>query len=167
MSIEQRLQDLLAREAIRQTMAQYNMAGDRVKTEDFVAAFTEDGILESDGVPAEDGFRYEGHDELRAWMSRWRTAPKETPVHAARFVRHHLSTCQIELTGPDTAKARTYWTAYTNIGPDHGGVYVDIFQRAGERWLIAHRRVRVDWRAEKSLFAKAVERTKAPGEQPA
>ena len=39
--------------------------------------------------------------------------------------------------GPDTAKSRTYWVAYTDIGPDHCGYYVDAFRKVGDRWLIA------------------------------
>jgi hypothetical protein len=60
------------------------------------------------------------------------------------------------LTSPDSARARTYWVAYTDIGPDHGGYYVDEFSKQGERWLIAHRRIREDWRSPQSLFANAV-----------
>ena len=48
------LDELLARESIRNTMASYTLAGDRLRAEDFVATFTEDGVLESDGVPEQD-----------------------------------------------------------------------------------------------------------------
>ena len=61
------------------------------------------------------------------------------------FVRHQLSTGTIELTGPDTAKARTYFTVYTRIGPDHTGDYIDRYRKVGEQWLIAHRRIRLKW----------------------
>jgi hypothetical protein len=152
------IDELLAREAIRKTMANYTLAGDRLRTEDFIAAFTEDGILESDGVPEEDSFRYVGHEELREWMNRWTRQPAdERPsTHQASFVRHHLATSQIELTGPDSARARTYWMAYTDIGADHCGYYIDSFRKIGDRWLIAHRRVRMDWRSPDSLFKTAV-----------
>jgi 3-phenylpropionate/cinnamic acid dioxygenase small subunit len=153
------IDELLAREGIRQTMAAYNVAGDRLRTEDFVAVFTEDAILESDGVPESDAFRYEGREAIRSWMMRWREPSPEGAVHRASFIRHHLSTCHIELTSSDTAKARTYWVAYTDIGPDHCGYYLDTFRKQENRWLIAHRRVRLDWRAEKSLYTTAVSRT--------
>ena len=42
------LEELLAREGIRKTIANYTMAGDRLKTDAFVAVFTEDGIIETE-----------------------------------------------------------------------------------------------------------------------
>ena len=151
------LDELLARESIRHTIASYNMAGDRLKVEDFLAVFTEDAIFETEGVAEEDAFRNVGRDAIRNWMLRWGRGGKDAnPVHRAKFIRHHLSTCLIEITGPDTAKSRTYWTAYTDIGPDHGGYYVDAFRKTGERWLIAHRKVRHDWSAPSSLFTSTV-----------
>jgi len=155
------LDELLAREGIRATMANYTIAGDRLRTDDFVAVFTEDGILESDGVPQADAFRYEGREAIREWIARWLT-PGETVKNAPRasFVRHHLSTCHIEITGANAAKARTYWVAYTDIGPDHCGYYIDGFRKVGDRWLIAHRKVRLDWRSRESLFTRVVADTR-------
>jgi 3-phenylpropionate/cinnamic acid dioxygenase small subunit len=154
------IEELLAREDIRQTMTNYTMAGDRLRTEEFVAVFTEDAVLESEGVPESDAFRYEGREAIRNWLTRWRPAEGAPRTHQATFVRHHLSTSQIELTGPDTARARTYWTAYTDIGADHCGYYLDSFRKVGERWLIAHRRVRLDWRSPESLFTTAIRRSR-------
>lgn len=148
------LEDLLAREAIRETMETYTMAGDRLQVDAFVACFTEDAVMESERVPADRTFRYQGRAEIRAWQQRWLAG--EGGTHGASFVRHHLSTSQIELTGPETARARTYWVAWTDIGPDHAGYYLDSFRRQGDRWLIAHRRVRMDWEADNTLFRSAV-----------
>ncbi len=155
------LDELLARESIRQTIVNYTMAGDRLREDDFVAVFTDDAVLESDGVPDSDAFRYEGCQAIRDWIARWRSQPEGAPrTHQATFVRHHLSTSQIELASADTAKARTYWTAYTDIGPDHCGYYIDTFRKVGEQWLIAHRRVRMDWRSSQSLFTTAIQRSR-------
>lgn len=155
------VEELLAREAIRDTMARYTMAGDRLKVDDYVACFTEDGIIESETAPGEYLFRYTGREEIRAWQSRWRDRkPGQAAVHQARFVRHHLSSCKIDLTGPDTATARTYWTAWSDLGPDHAGFYLDDFRKVGNQWLIARRRVRHDWSAPGSHFGpKVIERT--------
>lgn len=151
------LDDLLAREAIRDTMARYTMAGDRLREDEFVAVFAPDAVMESEGVPAEDAFRYEGREQIRHWISRWRNRPEgAAATHAATFVRHHMSTSLIELMGPDTARARTYWVAYTDIGADHSGYYLDEFRKLDGQWLIARRRVRLDWRHEKSLFRTAI-----------
>ena len=155
------LDEVCAREAIRRTMAAYTVAGDRLREADFLAVFTEDGVLETERVAEADLFRYEGRAALRAWIGRWRDPPAEgARPHGATFVRHHLSTCHIEFTGPDTAKARLYWVAYTDIGPDHGGHYLDDYRREGEAWLIAHRRIREDWRSPRSLFTGAVDRSR-------
>lgn len=148
------LEDLLAREAIRDTMAKYNTAGDRLRIDDFVSCFTDDAVMESEHVPQDRMFRYEGRAAIRAWQERWLAG--EGGTHGATFVRHHLSTCKIDLTGPDGASARTYWTAWTDIGPDHAGYYLDAFRKVDGAWLIAHRRVRMDWEAEASLFRSAV-----------
>jgi SnoaL-like domain len=154
--------ELLAREGIRHTMASYTMAGDRLQTEKFVAVFTEDAILETEGVPEQDAFRHVGRQGIRDWIERWRERPKQDgkPVHQARFLRHHLSTSLIEFVDEETAKTRTYWTAYTDIGPDHCGCYLDLFRKTGEHWLIAHRRIRLDWRSSDSLMFTAVARTR-------
>ena len=155
------LDELLARECIRHTIASYNMAGDRLRVDDFVAVFTDDAILQSDGVAPEKEFRYSGRAEIHAFISSWGKGAKEAqPVHQAKFIRHHLSTCHIELTGPDTARSRTYWVAYTDIGPDHAGYYLDTFRRVDGHWLIAHRKVRLDWRSPQSLFTTAVARSR-------
>lgn len=151
---------MLAREAIRATIAAYTAAGDRLRADDLAACFTADGVIETDGVEAADGFRYEGRDAIGQWIARWRDRPADAgPVHQATFVRHHLTTCHIELTGTDSARARTYWSAWTDIDPDHAGYYLDSFRREGKHWLIAHRRIREDWRAPHSLFTNAVARS--------
>jgi hypothetical protein len=155
------IEELLAREGIRHTMASYTMAGDRLREEEFVAVFTEDAVLESENVSEQDSFRYEGRAAIRAWIGRWRQSAEIAPdAPRASFVRHHLSTSLIEFTGGNTAKARTYWTAYTDIGPDHCGNYIDSFRKTGDRWLIAHRRVRLDWRSPASLFTSVVLRAR-------
>jgi SnoaL-like domain len=156
------LDDLLAHEAIRHTMTKYNMAGDRLQVDAFAECFAEDGIIESERAPGDYIFRYEGRAAIRAWQSRWRNRePAQDTVHKARFVRHHLSTCHIELTGPETATARTYWVAWTDIGADHAGYYLDDFQNVGGLWLIARRRVRLDWQSPDSLFVTAIRNTSA------
>jgi hypothetical protein len=148
--------ELLAREAIRDLMARYTIAGDRLKEDEFIALFTADAIMESEGVPARDAFRHKGRDQIRQWISRWREPPRGAAVTQATFVRHHLSTSHIELLSATTARARTYWVAYTDIGPDHAGYYLDAFRKEGADWLIAHRRGRLDWRSPQSLFTTAV-----------
>ena len=154
------LAELLAREAIRDCLAKYNVSGDRLKVDDYAACFTQDGMIESERAPGDLIFRYAGREAIRAWQARWlNREPGQDVVHGASFVRHHLSTCKIDLTGPETATVRTYWTAWTDIGPDHAGIYLDDFRLEQGQWLIARRRVRRDWASPDSLFVRAIENT--------
>ncbi len=156
------IEELLAREAIRDTMARYTLAGDRLRLDDFLAVFTDDAVLKSEHVPERDAFCYSGKGEIRQWITRWteRAGDAEAPTHAASFVRHHLSTSRIELLPDGTARATTYWTAYTDIGPDHSGYYLDTFRQEGGDWLIAQRKIRLDWRSDSSLFVTAIDNTR-------
>lgn len=147
------IDDLLAREAIRHVMTKYTTSGDRLRVDDFVACFTPDAVIESEHVPADRAFRYEGHAAIRAWQERWLSGDGAT--HGATFVRHHLSTSHIDLNGSE-ARGRTYWVAWTDIGADHAGYYLDRFAKVGSEWLITHRRVRMDWEAPESLFRSAI-----------
>jgi hypothetical protein len=133
------------------------MAGDRLRAEEFIAVFTEDAVLATEGVPESDAFRYEGRQAIREWFARWGgRAEAAARPHQATFIRHQLGTSLIEFSGPETARARTYWVAYTDIGADHSGQYLDLFRKTGGSWLIAQRKVRLDWRSPNSLFTSVV-----------
>jgi hypothetical protein len=143
------LEDLLAREGVRKTLHAYNMAGDRLKMDDFLAVFAEDAVFES------EGFHHVGRQQIGDWFTGYGKAPEAGPPKPrVKFLRHNLTTCLIEVTGPETATARTYFVAYTDIGPDHCGYYVDAFRKVGDDWLIAHRNVRTDWRSPDTIFAR-------------
>jgi len=151
------VEELLAREAIRHTIATYTIAGDRLRVDEFVAVFADDAVIETEGVPEPECFRHQGRQAIHGWIGGFGRAMREgVPGARATFIRHHLSTCLIELIDPHTARSRTYWVAYTDIGPDHCGHYVDAFRKVGARWLISHRRIRVDWRSSESLYSKPV-----------
>ena len=142
-----------AREAIRKTLNAYTIAGDSRTPEAFHPLWTEDAILEFAGYPPVPGFRREGRDAIRAGTATWSNVPGQDPSLArTSFIRHNLTTCQIELTSTDTACARTYFIVFTELGPDHMGVYSDELHREGSDWLFSHRRITLDWRAPGSLF---------------
>lgn len=154
------LEELLAREAIRATIERYTMAGDRLDVAAYAECFTIDGIMESEHRDTAQCFRYAGRAEILAWQTRWRDRTfSGEKVHQASFARHHLTTSAITMQDAEYASARTYWQAWTDIGSDHAGYYVDTFRKEDGQWLIAHRRVREDWRSPQSLFATAVERS--------
>lgn len=154
--------EILTREGIRKTLAKYTVSGDRLRIDDFLSVFTDDATFESEGVPEQDAFRFVGREQIGEWIGRWARGPQveDAKVSAASFIRHHLSTCHIEPISDSLANVRTYWTAYTDIGPDHCGHYIDKFRQTDGQWLIAHRKVRLDWRSDQSLYFSAIERTR-------
>ncbi len=142
------VEEMLAREEIRQLMAAYNIAGDSGRRDDFAAVFTEDAVLDiSRGTFAT---RQGIVDGLFATVQG---AKQAGGAPSFKRMRHHLTTSQIHFTGPDSARGRTYFFVVTEQGPDHGGVYMDEFRRDDGRWLIARRQVRVEYMEESSPFA--------------
>lgn len=142
-----------AHEAIRRTINAYTIAGDSRDGDSFYPLFAENAVLEFAGFPPVPGFRSKGREEIRARTASWSSIPGKDPsLSRTRFIRHNLTTCQIELTGTDTARARTYFIVFTEIGPDHAGTYSDELVRQGGSWLFGHRRIALDWRAPDSLF---------------
>jgi hypothetical protein len=56
------------------------------------------------------------------------------------FVRHHITSTQIDFTNPTTAKADSFFTVYTDLAqPDHWGRWLDEFRREDGRWLLTSR----------------------------
>jgi hypothetical protein len=150
------LWELVAREECRDTLAQYNHAGDRFLLDEFAAAFCEDGVLEIRGSEPITGRasiveRFGG----RTTASEARQAAREQPAGATRrIVRHNVTNIRFESVSPEEAIVSSYFTVFTEIGADHLGRYRDRFVPVGERWLIAHRFVSTDWRASDSTFAR-------------
>ena len=146
------LDELLAREAIRHSIATYTIAGDIRDRDAFMTVWAEEAVFEFAEFPPLPGFRFRGLAEIDP-ATRWlRYGEMEKALGGSSFLRHNLTTSPIELSAPDRANARTYFVVFTDIGPDHSGTYDDVIVRRGDRWLIAHRRIRLDWRSPDSLF---------------
>jgi len=148
------LWELVAREACRDTLAQYTHAGDRYLLEEFAAAFCEDGVLEIRGSAPLQGRRAIMQRFAGATGSlRWHqaaTAPGEEA--ARRVVRHNVANVRFESLSPSEATVASYFTVFTEVGLDHMGRYRDRMVPVGDRWLIAHRFVSTDWHAPDSVF---------------
>jgi ketosteroid isomerase-like protein len=140
--------ELLAREAVRDTIARYNHAGDRGRFDAMVECFMPDGVL-----VIHDTDRYEGRDALRAFFSGVRGTTDSS--RTLTTLRHNVTNTLIEVapTG-DGAVARSYFTVVTDIGVDHWGSYHDqlVPDAATGRWLFASRSVRTDGYAPNSYF---------------
>lgn len=134
------VEELVAREEIRQLLATYNVAGDRGRREEFGSVFSEDAVLEMPGARC---------DGRAAILDRLFTSPSERKL---TFVRHNLTTSKIDFTSPTEANGRTYFFVITDVGLDHSGVYVDRYRKQDGRWWIVHREVRIDFVAENALF---------------
>ena len=149
------IDDMLAHAAIRTTLSRCAQAGDSLRAEDYAACFTEAGTLSTEIAGRGPGLAISGRAAIFAWQNEKRAPGKGmgTPgAPALTLARHNLTTCQIDITSPGSASVRTYWFVLTNAGPDHSGVYRDSFERVGDEWLIAERRVRTEWAAEYSLM---------------
>ena len=129
--------ELQARESIRDTLAQYNHSGDRGRVSELAACFTEDGVLD---LGKDDAAR--GREQIEARLSQvvWNSKTQsEKPL-----VRHHVSSIKIELEDSEHARVKSYFVVFTHIGLDHWGSYEDRFRSVSNEWLIEHRHVRVD-----------------------
>jgi len=138
--------DLAAdRDAIRDLLARYTYNGDRGRLGEMTACFADDGILEYLGKAPQ------GPAAIAAALASGTRDARLT------FVRHHITNPLIAVEG-DGATARSYFTVHSNFGPDHSGTYDDKLVRTADGWRFAHRRVRIDWQAEGSLFDRMASR---------
>ncbi len=139
------LWELAAREQIRETVARYAHLVDRGRIDELVLLFAEDGTLEAgDRPPAR------GRAAIRAFFMD--TAARLAGASTRRLIRHHVSNLVIEVSGPESASAESYFLALAEGGVDHWGRYRDRLVRRDGRWLFQHRLARADGHAPGSLF---------------
>jgi hypothetical protein len=69
-----------------------------------------------------------------------------------RVVRHNVTNVRFEAVSATEATVASYFTVFTEVGLDHMGRYRDRLVPVGERWLIAHRFVSVDWRSPDTTY---------------
>lgn len=132
------IETMLAREAIRSTLALYNSAGDRGAIDEMMACFADDALLEV----GED--RPSGSAAIRAYYQAIRDSGLIGGADA-RPTRHHLTTSRIEFDGPERANGWTYFLLVRDGRIIQNGIYVDRFRRDGDRWVFTYRRVKVEF----------------------
>ncbi len=142
--MEQR--QLLDREALRDLLARCNIAGDRGDLKKLSEVFTEEAVLIT------PDFVLETRAGIENGLARVGSVTKSENQRKLSFLRHNLTTSQIDFLSTTLAKGRTYFHVVTDVGLDHTGVYVDQFAKLDGTWLISRREVRVDYRAENSFF---------------
>jgi uncharacterized protein (TIGR02246 family) len=133
------IEELVARESVRDLVARYNASGDSGRFDEMLALFTDEAVMEV--VP---GRSYRGREEIRTLFTGAAGVTSEPSGPAPRLVRHFTATHQIDLRTPDEATGRCYYAVLTEQGLDHWGRYVDRYVRREGRWLFAARRVTVD-----------------------
>jgi SnoaL-like domain len=146
--------ELVARERCRDTLAKYTHAGDRFQLDEFVSAFSEDGVLEIRGEAPLVG-RAAILERFRGGIGKSASPNQaQSAVGAKRIVRHNVTNVRFESMTQQEASVASYFTVFTNVGADHMGRYRDRLVPVGDEWLIAHRYVSTDWHAPNSLFGE-------------
>ncbi len=130
------LWELVARESIRDLVARYNANADSGRFDQVLECFAPDAVMELDGRP------YRGRDEIRTIFTG--AAEMVTSGPEPIMVRHHTSTLQIDVTGPDKATSRCYYQVLSGTGVDHWGRYLDRYGVVDGRWRFVHRREFLD-----------------------
>jgi hypothetical protein len=141
--------DLVIRESVRQTLADYTAATDGFDIAALAASFASQGVLEFTGgdgpltgpAAIEAGLR----TQLR------RDPDPDRPLPA--YVRHHVSSIRFRSVTAERVEVSSYFAVYTDVGLDHWGRYRDVLEPVAGRWLFAHRRITVDGFAATSLMA--------------
>ena len=130
------LDELVAREEIRDLVARYNANGDAGRYEQVLELFAPDAVMDVSGT------EYRGRDEIATIFSG--AASDFSAQEGFRYVRHATTTHQIDLTGPTSAEGRLYFFVVMAHGLDHWGRYRDRYAVVDGRWRFEHRRVVVD-----------------------
>ena len=167
------LDDLLAREAVRDLVTRYNSYGDSGKFDLLWPLFAADAVME---IISASGARatHTGLDEIKQIFSRANdlvAGPAGAGRNAGVYIRHSTATHQIDLVDADHGVGRCYFAVI--IGPvgglvgglddgsvdgsagglDHWGRYVDDYVRIDGAWRFQRRKVYVDGTSVESLFA--------------
>lgn len=126
---------------LRALIDRYAILGDRGRTDELAALFVDDGVLLTGTWEAN------GRREISERFSR-----RTDRDAALTFMRHHITSCDIQVHDATSASSRSYFIVMTNAGLDRAGVYVDRFRCEAGYWRFARREVRIDWISKDSLL---------------
>lgn len=132
--------ELVAREAIRETVASYSHHADSGRFAELAALFTEAGMLE---VRGEDPLH--GRVAIRGFLEG--VGEQLSDASTVPMIRHYVSNLTIDVVSPTEARGACYFLAVTEHGVDHWGRYRDYYApdaANGDSWLFVHRYVRTD-----------------------
>jgi SnoaL-like domain len=155
------LDDLLAREAVRDLVARYNSYGDSGKFDLLWPLFVPDAVMEIVSAGGER-VRHTGLAEIKRIFTGANdrvVAQSDATLAAPFYIRHSTATHQIDLVDADHATGRCYFSVIVGQvggpvgGLDHWGRYVDQYVRRYGAWRFQRRVVFVDGSATGSWFA--------------
>lgn len=139
--------ELVARESIRDLVARYNANGDRGRFDEVRRLFAPDAVMEVDGRA------HHGVDEIMTIFTGTQERVRAVSTRTDRiYVRHSLTSHQIDVLDEHHAAGRAYFSVVTPVGLDHWGRYTDRYARVEGGWLFTHRRVTIDDYSPASLF---------------
>lgn len=138
---------------IRALIDRYAILGDRGRIAALADLFAKEGVLKTGSWIAT------GRGRIAAQLSR-----RDDRNPALLLMRHHVTSCAIDVLDSGNATARSYFMVVTNAGLDRAGTYVDRFGIEEERWRFVHREVRIDWIAPDSLLPPQPLRPPPPGD---
>lgn len=137
------LDQLSARESIRDLVARYNLYGDTGRLEEMAGLFAPDGVLEH--REAGSSTEHVGPDGVlafvRAYAEQLGASGASTPVF------HSVGTHVIDLIDADHADGRAYVQMLGADGLEEWGHYRDQYRREAGSWRFARRRATTVGRA--------------------
>ena len=141
--------ELIARECIRDLVARYNANADSGRYDEVLALFAVDATME---LPEET---CHGDDAIRRMFEKTAERARTMDLTSPGFLRHFITTHQIDLHDETSASGRSYFAVLTAEGLDHWGRYLDEYRVIDSSWRFWKRRVRVDGMASTSRFSGA------------
>ena len=111
------LDELLAREGIRDTVVRYNSYSDTGRFEPLWELFAEDAVMELDGADGETTV-YDGREEIkRIFTGAQERVQERIGTAGPTYIRHFTATHQIDLVDADHATGRCYFAVIIDDGP--------------------------------------------------
>jgi hypothetical protein len=144
--------EVIARESIRDLVTRYNSNADTGRFPQVLELFAEDAVMELSGADGSPQL-YRGRDQIATIFTgardRWATV--NTERQAPGYIRHSVTTHQIDLIDRTHAKGRAYYQVVMIHGLDHWGRYFDDYEERDGRWVFSHRRVTTEGRSANSI----------------
>lgn len=128
------IEQLVAREQIRELVASYTHLGDGGRLDAMVELFADDAVLHASDT------EYRGHAEIRSFFDGI-VDDRSAAAHRT-FVRHHIANLTITVSSADSATGSSYWAVYSDDGFESSGRYRDEYVRTADgEWRFQRRKI--------------------------